>query len=221
MSNPETPTDEKSGAALGWSDGAPALKNAGCCLRCSVICGMLISLVLAMIGIFLLHAWSAGANWTPTCDTSVYDPLVVGTHRGDIRGGQENSYDAVNATFEAGLSMAEIDVRMTTDGIAVLFHDNNTIWLTGEEGSIETMTWDEVSQLQYLEEISTGNYTERRPIARLDEILNVFCPLGGNFMIDVKDPALVSTRQCNMKNNKITSKYRSAIPTTPICSHQK
>lgn len=55
-------------------------------------------------------------NWLPRLQS----------HRGYIaRGARENSLGSVKAAFELGYEMAEFDVRLTSDNVCILFHDNS------------------------------------------------------------------------------------------------
>lgn len=51
-------------------------------------------------------------------------PLVI-AHRGDSRD-PENSLRAIHGAGEIGADYAEIDVRLTSDGVPVIFHDRQT-----------------------------------------------------------------------------------------------
>lgn len=52
-------------------------------------------------------------------------PIVI-AHRGDTRHAPENSLASIRAAKQNGADFAEIDVRLTKDGIPVVFHDRRT-----------------------------------------------------------------------------------------------
>jgi glycerophosphoryl diester phosphodiesterase len=68
------------------------------------------------------------------------------------QGGTDVAPGNTLASFEHAVSLGyvylETDVRATADGVLVLFHDDDLRPATGEPGTIEDKTWDEVSQLE-------------------------------------------------------------------------
>lgn len=73
-------------------------------------------------------------------------PWVV-AHRGGAALAPENTFLAFDRAVELGADAIEIDVRMTSDGVVVVFHDEDTARLTGEPGTIEGRASDEVAAL--------------------------------------------------------------------------
>ncbi|HET8540786.1 MAG TPA: glycerophosphodiester phosphodiesterase [Anaeromyxobacter sp.] len=63
-------------------------------------------------------------------------PWIV-AHRGGSRLAPENTLQAFERAAALGADAVEIDVRLTSDGTAVVFHDEDTARLTGEPGTIE------------------------------------------------------------------------------------
>jgi glycerophosphoryl diester phosphodiesterase len=74
-------------------------------------------------------------------------PLVVG-HRGVPALHQENTLAGFRRAVALGIDAVELDVRLTRDLRAVVFHDSNTQRMTGTRGAIADMTWDEVAALR-------------------------------------------------------------------------
>jgi len=89
---------------------------------------------------------------------------------------KENTVAAFRAAYDLGLSCLETDVRVTRDGVPCLFHDPATDRLTGEPGTIEGRTAEEVARLRVGGE----------PVARLDDLLEAFPDARLN--IDLKGP---------------------------------
>ncbi len=89
-------------------------------------------------------------------------PLIV-AHRGASSRCPENTLRAMDAAFhtEPPADGLECDIRLTADGVPVVFHDDETTRLTGEGGSIEARTAHEVRALRVREE----------PIPTLAELL--------------------------------------------------
>jgi glycerophosphoryl diester phosphodiesterase len=94
-------------------------------------------------------------------------PLVVG-HRGVPVLHQENTLAGFRRAVALGLDAIELDVRLTRDGRAVVFHDGNAERLTGVRRAISDLTWDEISALR----VGTrGRYERPEPIPLLAEVL--------------------------------------------------
>jgi glycerophosphoryl diester phosphodiesterase len=101
-------------------------------------------------------------------------PLVVG-HRGVPLLHQENTLAGARRAVALGLDAIEIDVRLTRDGRAVVFHDANVERLTGVRRAIADMTWDELSALRVASVVGAGaraiRYERTERISLLAEIL--------------------------------------------------
>ena len=78
----------------------------------------------------------------------------------------ENSLAAFRAAAECGYG-AELDVRLTADGIPVISHDSDLSRMTGEEALVEELDFPQLQQLRL-------NGTAER-IPRLTEALDVLC----------------------------------------------
>lgn len=57
-------------------------------------------------------------------------------HRACWRDAPENSLRALNACIDLGVDLVEMDVRVTADGVPVVFHDSTLIRMTGREGRL-------------------------------------------------------------------------------------
>ena len=101
-------------------------------------------------------------------------PLVVG-HRGVPLLHQENTLAGFRRAVALGLDAIELDVRLTRDGRAVVFHDHNLERLTGERRAISDVTWDELSRLRVRAVVEMGRrfvrYQREEPIPLLAEVL--------------------------------------------------
>jgi len=119
-------------------------------------------------------------------------PLVVG-HRGVPLLHQENTLAGFRRAVALGIPAIELDVRLTADGVPVLFHDALVDRLTGAAGAVAEMSWDQLSRLRIRREVPMGydpngsvvtiRYAREEPIARLDEVL---AELGGKVAINVE-----------------------------------
>jgi len=73
-------------------------------------------------------------------------PWLV-AHRGGSALAPENTLPAYDRAAALGADAIEIDVRLTADGVVVIFHDEETARLTGSPGTIEARTLAEVAAL--------------------------------------------------------------------------
>jgi glycerophosphoryl diester phosphodiesterase len=94
-------------------------------------------------------------------------PAVV-AHRGASGDHPENTLRAFRAAFDgpAPADGLEFDVRLTRDGVPVVFHDDDTLRLCGEPGTIEARTLAEVRALRVRGE----------PVPTLAELLDAVGP---------------------------------------------
>lgn len=69
-------------------------------------------------------------------------------HRGSTEGGAyENTLESFRYAVEAGVRYLETDVQATSDGVAVLFHDDGTARLLGMPGRIGQFSLRELREL--------------------------------------------------------------------------
>jgi glycerophosphoryl diester phosphodiesterase len=73
-------------------------------------------------------------------------PWIV-AHRGGSGLAPENTLAAFDLAIGLGAEALEIDVRRTRDGAVVVFHDQETTRLTGQAGTVEARSLDEVRTL--------------------------------------------------------------------------
>lgn len=79
----------------------------------------------------------------------------------------ENTMSAFEAGIKAGAHGFECDLRLSSDGEIVIFHDDDLRRLCGQSGSIETLTWKEIQKLRVF---------GKEKIPHLDEVLENFHP---------------------------------------------
>jgi len=69
-------------------------------------------------------------------------------HRGYWRGGlRENTMQSFYAAKRLGAEMVEFDVRLSRDGVPVIFHDDSLKRIFHVDQRVSKMTWDELSSL--------------------------------------------------------------------------
>jgi glycerophosphoryl diester phosphodiesterase len=82
-------------------------------------------------------------------------PVVVG-HRGVPRLHQENTLAGFRRAVALGVPAIELDVRLTADRQAVVFHDVDLKRMTDDPRDVSDVTWDELSRIPIRREIPMG-----------------------------------------------------------------
>jgi glycerophosphoryl diester phosphodiesterase len=96
-------------------------------------------------------------------------------HRGGAIEHLENTLPAFQACVDMGYRYLETDVRVTADGVLVVFHDPTLERVTDRTGRIDTLPWSEVS---------TARIGGREPILRLEDLLGAWPDI--RFNLDIK-----------------------------------
>ncbi len=73
--------------------------------------------------------------------------LAVAGHRGAFQFAPENSLASLQSCIDLGVEVTEIDVRATTDGIPVLFHDSDLYRMIGRDTYLNDITLSELQKL--------------------------------------------------------------------------
>lgn len=91
--------------------------------------------------------------------------VLVGAHQGGVFGPEgPNSLPQFQQAFEWGANIVEMDLRVTKDGVAVVFHDEELSPLSSCRGRINDKTWEDVSQCHFAGREAT--------ISRFEDILD-------------------------------------------------
>lgn len=91
------------------------------------------------------HGWPFGTPDPPTPIDS-RTKLFLG-HRGSSQHYPENTMLAFEKAVEEGAHGIETDIRKTADGVYVLMHDSTVDRTTNGTGSVSSLTWEQISQL--------------------------------------------------------------------------
>jgi len=112
-------------------------------------------------------------------------PTEIVAHRGrGPWGWPENSVEAMEASWAAGVRWVECDVWASADGVPVVMHDATLDRTTDQEGALAGRTWDELSRARLRD--AAGKIT----VAKLPtlEFLLSRMPASGAMMIEIKSP---------------------------------
>lgn len=101
-------------------------------------------------------------------------PVAI-SHRGGAIEHVENTMPAFEACVALGHRYLETDVRVTSDGVLVAFHDPTVDRVTDRTGRVEHLPW---------RELQTALIGEREPVVRLDDLLGAWPDVRCN--LDIK-----------------------------------
>ncbi len=102
------------------------------------------------------------------------DKVIVLAHRGGTEP-TENTIQAITQALRAGADVIETDIQATSDGVAVLFHDDSIERLTEKKLRVADLEWAELSKI----DLAGGTR-----VASLEDALRTFPQT--RFNIDVK-----------------------------------
>ncbi len=104
--------------------------------------------------------------------------VLVAAHRAVHHELPENSLSAIQEAIRLGVDIAEIDVKVSKDGIPFLMHDGKVDRTTTGKGDPEEMTF---SQLQELRLVAKGKTTNEK-IPSLEDVLKL---AKGHILVDL------------------------------------
>lgn len=113
------------------------------------------------------------------------DEMLFVAHRGASYLAPENTLASIRLAWELGADAAECDVMLTSDQQVILFHDNTTARLTGEDHVIRETSWEVLRNLAIrLKESNLRKY-EGEGIPLLEEVLQTI-PEDRLLVIEIK-----------------------------------
>jgi glycerophosphoryl diester phosphodiesterase len=104
-------------------------------------------------------------------------PVIV-AHRGASATHPENTLESFDAAVGAGADLVEFDVRMTSDGVAVVMHDADVSRRTDGSGFVHELTLAELKRLD-----ASGGRGPRAEVPTLHEVLEL---LSGRVGVDIE-----------------------------------
>lgn len=137
-------------------------------------------------------------------------PMGV-AHRAAWRMAPENSLLAVAASISMGIDVAELDVKMTKDGVLVLSHDGSIDRCAMGSGNISDYNWEQLKTIavkpgqggssayllteddaallnslpNYAEHSGTAVAGQTIPLSRMDDLIDLLKKLGPNTMVNL------------------------------------
>ena len=99
--------------------------------------------------------------------------MINYAHRGASEYAPENTMASFYLALELGANGIETDVRETSDGVLVLFHDETMLRLTGEDLRICEMTYDQIYEKDLGSHKSSKYKNEK--VVLLEDFLRYFC----------------------------------------------
>lgn len=124
-------------------------------------------------------------------------PLVV-AHRGASSAEPENTVIAFEAAAAAGADVIELDVRLTSDGAAVVLHDGDLSVTTDGDGLVHARTLAEVKKLD-----ASGGRGPRQEVPMLAEALDAASRGGVGINAEIKnipgEPSFDSPREAALE----------------------
>jgi len=110
-------------------------------------------------------------------------PFVIG-HRGSPRAAPENTLASFRQAARDGATWVEFDVSLTSDGRAVIFHDDDLDRTSDGVGPLAAMPFEAVRDLDAGSWFGPAFAGE--PIPTLEEALELFTELGLSFNMEIK-----------------------------------
>lgn len=80
----------------------------------------------------------------PIANSSGPEKILVVGHRGAEKLAPENTWPSFHAGYEACADLLEIDVQLTRDGVAVIFHDFTLYPKLRDPRWVRDLTWDQL-----------------------------------------------------------------------------
>lgn len=135
----------------------------------------------------LVIVLAVGQAWFVLQSFEQQDEVSITAHRGSAFKAPENTLSAIEQAIEDGADYIEIDVRMTADGVPVLWHDADMRRVFGLDGKISGITLAEARERDAGSWFGPDFSHER--IATLEEVIATTRGRAGLY-VDIKpDPA--------------------------------
>ncbi len=127
-------------------------------------------------------------------------------HRGASEYLPENTLLAFYTGIYMGANGIETDVRLTKDGVMILFHDDTIDRVTDASGKVEDYTYDELREFF----VNKNGYCDK--IVKFEDFLERFCFRDITFAIELKGPGVEKgtadlIRKYNMERKVVVTSF--------------
>ena len=126
--------------------------------------------------------------------------VLVAAHRAAHNNYPENSLPAIQEAIDLGVDIAELDVKVTKDGVAVLMHDGTIDRTTTGSGKPSDYTLEELRRFRLIHKKDTTD----EQIPTFAEVLEL---IKNNIMVDIDiktdqlDPIIAAIKKCECENH--------------------
>ncbi len=110
-------------------------------------------------------------------------PKVIG-HRGAAAYAPENTLASIHAAADLGIEWVEVDVKLTKDGVAIIFHDDELDRCTSGSGLVAETSFAAIQELDA--GLWFGDSFMGEKIPTLEEALNVIIDRGLGVNLEIK-----------------------------------
>jgi glycerophosphoryl diester phosphodiesterase len=110
-------------------------------------------------------------------------PSVIG-HRGACKFAPENTLESIKTASEMGLKWVEFDVKLSKDGIPILFHDDTLDRTTNGSGAVRDMNFEDLKDLEAGQWFAEGFTNVAIP--SLEDALDVLLKLNMGANLEIK-----------------------------------
>ena len=110
-------------------------------------------------------------------------PRIIG-HRGACGYAPENTIESIRTASDMGVKWVELDVKLTKDGIPVIFHDDTLDRTTNGYGPVADITYEDLRQLEAGSWFSDG-FTGIK-IPTLDEVIEELIEMDLGLNLEIK-----------------------------------
>lgn len=110
-------------------------------------------------------------------------PKIIG-HRGACGYAPENTIESIRTAADMDVSWVELDVKLTRDGVPIIFHDDTLDRTTNGHGLVSETDWEDIKQLEagsWFADSFTGI-----KIPSFEEAIEVLIDLDMGFNLEIK-----------------------------------
>ncbi|MBI1214868.1 MAG: glycerophosphodiester phosphodiesterase [Alphaproteobacteria bacterium] len=115
--------------------------------------------------------------------TSLLIPKVIG-HRGAKAYAPENTLSSIRTAADLGVEWVEVDVKLTKDGVAIIFHDDDLDRTTNGHGPVKDADWATISELDAGSWYGDSFFGE--PVPTLEQLLDTVIDLNLGLNLEIK-----------------------------------